>query len=93
MGTYKAVSSQSDVCKSTILIVDNLYTSISTDLDLTNNNDIAKVLKIIDAIQKEYNLTIILITHHLKHRAELIITKDDILGVHHLPDTHPMFFR
>ena len=64
----------------TVIIVDNLYSSVSTELNVSDNNDIMKILGVIDKMEQELGLTIILITHHLKHTAEKLITKDDILG-------------
>ena len=63
-----------------VLIVDNLYTSVSTDTDLSNNQDVMRVVKKIDAMAEEYNLHIVVITHHLKHVKDTPITIDNILG-------------
>ena len=64
----------------TVLIVDNLYTSVSTETDLTNNQDVMRVVKEIDAMALKYNLHIVVITHHLKHVKDSPILIDNILG-------------
>lgn len=64
----------------TVLIVDNLYTSVSTDTDLSNNQDVMEVVKRIDAMADKYNLHIVVITHHLKGVKDTPILIDNILG-------------
>ena len=63
-----------------VLIVDNLYTSVSTDTDLSNNQDVMETVKRIDAIADKYNLHIIVVTHHLKGVKDTPILIDNILG-------------
>ena len=63
-----------------VLIVDNLYTSVSTDTDLSNNQQVMEVVKFIDAIANEHNLHIVVITHHLKGVKDTPILIDNILG-------------
>jgi RecA-family ATPase len=63
-----------------VLIVDNLYTSVDADTDLSNNPDIVPVIKKIDKIMKEHKCAIVVITHHTKGRANQVIDMDDILG-------------
>ena len=63
-----------------VLIVDNLYTSVDADTDLSNNPDIVPVIKKIDEIMKKHKCAIVVITHHTKGRANQVIDMDDILG-------------
>ena len=63
-----------------VLIVDNLYSSISTDVELSNNQDCMNVVKRIDAMALEHNLHIVVITHHLKGVKDTPILIDNILG-------------
>ena len=64
----------------TVLIVDNLYSSVSTDTDLTNNQQVMEVVKRIDAMAEKYNLHIVGVTHHLKGVKDTPILIDNILG-------------
>jgi RecA-family ATPase len=64
----------------TVLIVDNLYTSVSTETDLSNNQDVMRVVKGIDEMADEHNLHIVVITHHLKGVKDTPILIDNILG-------------
>ena len=64
----------------TVLIVDNLYSSVSTDTDLTNNQQVMEVVKRIDAMADKYNLHIVVVTHHLKGVKDTPILIDNILG-------------
>lgn len=63
-----------------VLIVDNLYTSVTTDTDLSNNQDVMRVVKKIDAMALKYNLHVVVITHHLKGVKDTPISIDNILG-------------
>ena len=60
--------------------MDNLYTSVSTDTDLSNNQDVMETVKRIDAIADKYSLHIIVVTHHLKGVKDTPILIDNILG-------------
>jgi len=62
-----------------VLIIDNLYTS--TDKNLSRNEDLNPVLKIIDRIRNQFNLSIILIAHHNKDSEQVkSLNKNQITG-------------
>ena len=62
-----------------ILIVDNLYTS--TEKDVQNNQELAKLLSKIADIKNKYNIGIMLINHHTKMTQETKnLNKDMIRG-------------
>lgn len=63
-----------------VVIVDNLYTSVDADTDLSNNPDIIPVIQKIDEIMKNHKCAIVVITHHLKGKGRQEIDIDDILG-------------
>jgi len=65
--------------KDGILIVDNLYTS--TDKNLSQNEELAPVLSIIDRLRNQFNLSIVLIAHHNKDK-EIVksLNKNQITG-------------
>ncbi len=68
-----------NIFSNSVLIIDNLYTS--TNIDVSNNADLPVLLSRISEIKRKYELTIILITHHIKgtHK-EKILSKDMIRG-------------
>lgn len=62
-----------------ILIVDNLYTS--TEKDVQNNQELAKLLSKIADIKNKHNIGIMLINHHTKMNADhKTLNKDMIRG-------------
>ena len=63
-----------------VLIVDNLYTSVGTDLDLSKNQDCLKVVAKIDVIKEKHDITTSIVTHHKKGLKKTLIDMDDILG-------------
>ena len=63
-----------------VLIVDNLYTSLPTSLDIIKNADAMTAMKTIDQLQRDFALSVSLLCHHTKGVAQTGISKDDILG-------------
>ena len=62
-----------------VLIVDNLYTS--TDKNLSQNEELAPVLSIIDRLRNQFNLSIVLIAHHNKDKEQVkSLNKNQITG-------------
>lgn len=62
-----------------VLIIDNLYTS--TNLDLSDNSQLSKLLSKIHQIKTKYKVSMILVTHHNKGTAkECSLNKDLIRG-------------
>ena len=62
-----------------VLIVDNLYTS--TEKDVQNNQELAKLLSKIAKIKNKYDIGIMLINHHTKMTQETkTLNKDMIRG-------------
>jgi RecA-family ATPase len=62
-----------------ILIVDNLYTS--TEKDVQNNQELAKLLSKIASIKNKYDIGIMLINHHTKMNQDTkTLNKDMIRG-------------
>lgn len=68
-----------NIFSNSVLIIDNLYTS--TNIDVSNNADLPVLLSRISEIKRKYELTIILITHHIKGTyKEKMLSKDMIRG-------------
>ena len=63
-----------------VVIVDNLYTSVEAGIDISNNTFITPILKKFDEICEKHKVSLIVITHHIKHRKITPIDMDDILG-------------
>ena len=62
-----------------VLIIDNLYTS--TNINVSDNADLSKLLSRISEIKRRYELTIILVNHHNKGTyKEKMLSKDMIRG-------------
>lgn len=63
-----------------VLIVDNLYSSVDTGKDLSNNQDLMTVIAKIDTIKEKHKIASTLLTHHKKGLKKAPIDMDDILG-------------
>ena len=63
-----------------VLIVDNLYTSVDTQYDLSNNQHCIEVVAKIDKITEKHSIATSIITHHKKGLKKTQIDMDDILG-------------
>ena len=75
-----------------VLIVDNLYTS--TEKDVQNNQELAKLLSKIAKIKNKYDIGIMLINHHTKMTQETkTLNKDMIRGVSPLLTLFLMLFK
>jgi len=66
--------------KGGVVIVDNLYTSVDADVDTSNNHDLIPVVSKWSEMMTKYQVSIVVITHHLKGRKRTPIDHDDILG-------------
>jgi 5S rRNA maturation endonuclease (ribonuclease M5) len=66
--------------KGGVLIVDNLYTSVDANVDTSNNHDLIPVVSKWSEMMTKYQVSIVVITHHLKGRKRTPIDHDDILG-------------
>jgi hypothetical protein len=66
--------------KGGVVIVDNLYTSVDANVDTSNNHDLIPVVSKWSEMMTKYQVSIVIITHHLKGRKRTPIDHDDILG-------------
>ena len=69
-----------ETLEGSVLIVDNLYTSLPTSIDISKNVDAGKAMKTIAQLQSDFDLSVSLLCHHTKGVSDRAITKDDILG-------------
>jgi hypothetical protein len=63
-----------------VVIVDNLYTSVNTETDTSNNAQLIPVVKRMGDICEKYNVSLIVVTHHKKGTKAMVIDIDDCLG-------------
>ena len=63
-----------------VVIVDNLYTSVNTETDTSNNAHLIPVVKRMGDICEKYNVSLIVVTHHKKGTKAMVIDIDDCLG-------------
>ena len=66
--------------KGGVIIVDNLYTSVDTETDTSNNAQLIPVVKMMGEICEKYEVSLILVTHHKKGTKAQLIDIDDCLG-------------
>ena len=63
-----------------VVIIDNLYTSVNTETDTSNNAHLIPVVKRMGDICEKYNVSLIVVTHHKKGTKAMVIDIDDCLG-------------
>jgi len=63
-----------------VVIVDNLYTSVNTETDTSNNAHLIPVVKRMGDICEKYNVSLVVVTHHKKGTKAMVIDIDDCLG-------------
>ncbi len=63
-----------------VVIVDNLYTSVNTETDTSNNAQLIPVVKRMGDICEKYNVSLVVVTHHKKGTKAMVIDIDDCLG-------------
>ena len=63
-----------------VVIVDNLYTSVDASVNISDNSFISPICKKFNEISNGHKVSIIVITHHIKHVKDTPIDMDDCLG-------------
>jgi len=74
------LAKSNDRYKGGVIIFDNLYASVDTETDTSNNAQLIPVVKMMGEICEKYEVSLILVTHHKKGTKEKLIDIDDCLG-------------